>query len=193
MLRRKRRSRRVYWSIFTPAFITASGGVPESHAPRGKEGVLRSFRPQIFFDDQRLYCEPASIHVPTAQVLRPSPSPELLVVSQAAEHPAPSQPQLFGAGAEQPSVPSPVLAADSSPSAASPSGRAEFVETVKSNLGRRFYRNDRKEAELWYEVKAARLDEAELKRFLDRINEEFAALLPGHGRPQSIKVFLQGL
>jgi len=37
------------------------GGVP-------KQDVLKAFKPHIFFDDQKAHCEPASKHVPTAEV-----------------------------------------------------------------------------------------------------------------------------
>jgi 5'-nucleotidase len=38
-----------------------------------KDGILQEFRPHIFFDDQRAYCEPASNRTPTARVPDPAP------------------------------------------------------------------------------------------------------------------------
>ena len=33
-----------------------------------KKGILKTFNPHIFFDDQKVHCEPASTVVPTARV-----------------------------------------------------------------------------------------------------------------------------
>lgn len=41
-----------------------------------KDGVLKVFRPHIFFDDQTMYCDPAAVKTPTARVPADYPSPE---------------------------------------------------------------------------------------------------------------------
>lgn len=40
-----------------------------------KAGVLKEFKPHIFFDDQSHYCEPASVQTPTARVLSAEANP----------------------------------------------------------------------------------------------------------------------
>ncbi len=59
--------------------------IDEAHFLGGasKDGVLKVFKPQIFFDDQNVHCESASKVVPTAQVL--TESRKLLLVKKTSQ------------------------------------------------------------------------------------------------------------
>lgn len=155
------------------------GGLP-------KDGILRAFRPHIFFDDQQLYCDAAAKVVPTVKV------PRLLQRSAAPAEPSvhASQASVNEVLEQTPSV-EPIKLRE--PEFVS-EGRIKFVSVMRVYYGGRLTAGDRNEAETWYgELVKESPTEEELTNFLAGVEQQIAAIPVGPRRRLSMKALLAEL